>query len=273
MVDGAEALAVEAAALEANFVEAVGVDFSRGRSQGEREHILGDGGAAADVGMAADAAKLVHRAKGSDGRVVLDDDVTGEGSGVGEDTVIADDAIVADVGVGHDEAMTSDAGGAAAARGSARDGHAFADGVVVSHANGGGLALVFEILGRDADAGKRKEAVAGAGVQMAVENDVRDQLALFAENDIRSDGAVRADRAGCGDDRTGSDDGGGVNAHTAVPDSGAGSGGAPPAAGLRRGTSWHMTMASQASLPSTVTLPSIRTARGLQLRTVISIRI
>ena len=97
------------------------------------------------------------------------------------------------------------------------------------------------------------------------EDDVGDEVAVFAEDDVGADGAVGADRAACGDLRASGDDGGGVDAHSAV------STGASTLAWIflaTRGTTWHMTVASQTSLPSTVMLPSILTARVRQLRTV-----
>ena len=55
---------------------------------------------------------------------------------------------------------------------------------------------------------------AGAKSEMAVENDVRDEAAVLAEDDIGADGAPRADGAGCGDFRAGGDDGGGMDGHS-----------------------------------------------------------
>jgi hypothetical protein len=133
----------EAFALEAYFVESVGVVVTLDAGEGKGEDVLGDGGASADVAVLADSAELVDGAEGSDGRVVFDDDVAGERGGVGEDASVADDGVVTDVGVGHDEASGADACGASAARGAAGDGDVFADGVVVADGEGGGFACVF----------------------------------------------------------------------------------------------------------------------------------
>ncbi len=65
---------------------------------------------AADVGVAADAAELVHRGEGADRGVVADLDVAGERGVVGEDRAVADLAVVRDVGVDHEQAVAADAG-------------------------------------------------------------------------------------------------------------------------------------------------------------------
>jgi hypothetical protein len=218
-VGGAEFLELggsEALALEADFVEAVGVVVALDAGEGVGQHVLGDGGAAADVAVAADAAELVDGAEGADGGVVFDGDVAGESGGVGEDAAVADGGVVADVGVGHDEAVAADAGDAAAAFGAAGDGDVLADGVVVADVEAGGFAGVFEILRGDAEAGEGEDAVVAAHGEVAglvsAEDDVRDEFAVFAESDVGADDAVGADGAACGDLRAFGDDGGGVDA-------------------------------------------------------------
>src|ERR1035437_7420160 len=140
----------EAAALEADFVETVGVVVALDRGQRVRQDVLGDGRASADVGVLADAAELVHGTERADDCVVLDDDVAGERGSVGEDASVADGGVVADVDVGHDEAAGADAGDASAGGCSARDGDVFADGVQVTDLTACRLACVLQILGRDA---------------------------------------------------------------------------------------------------------------------------
>src|SRR6266478_917860 len=61
-----ELLRGEAAAFEAYFVEAVGVVVALDGGEGVGEDVLRDGGAAADVGVAAYAAELVDGAEGAD---------------------------------------------------------------------------------------------------------------------------------------------------------------------------------------------------------------
>src|SRR5882757_5518227 len=93
----------EAGTLQADAVEAIGMGLAPGRSQGEGQDVLGDGGAAAHVGMLPDTAKLMHRAERADAGVVLYGDVAGQGGAVGQDAVVADGAVVTDVGVSHDQ--------------------------------------------------------------------------------------------------------------------------------------------------------------------------
>ncbi len=153
---------------------------------------------------------------------------------------------------------------AAAACRPAGDGDVLADAVVVADLKPGRFAGVLQVLRGDAEAGEGEDAVPVAEGQVSVEDDVRDQLAVFAEHDIRADGAVRADRAGRRYDGSCGDDCGRVDAHSAGT---SGVGFLGP-----RGTSWHITVASQATLPSTVATPSILTARLRHCSTVTSIR-
>src|ERR1035437_4094344 len=262
----------EAAALEADFVETVGVVVALDRGQRVRQDVLGDGRASADVGVLADAAELVHGTERADDCVVLDDDVAGERGSVGEDASVADGGVVADVDVGHDEAAGADAGDASAGGCSARDGDVFADGVQVTDLTACRLACVLQILGRDAEAGEGEDAISGAQREVAVQDDVRDEFAVLAEDDVGADGAIRADAAGCWDLRAGSDDGGRVNsgrAHSAgTPAAGSAAGGFFMVRLVRA----HMMVASQATLPSTVATPRSLTALVRQLRTVTSMR-
>ena len=95
-----------------------------------------------------------------------------------------------------------------------------------------------------------------------------DEGAVFAEGDFGADGAVGADGAGGGDLGAGGDDRGGVDAGLDAHSDGACWCGALAA----RGTTMQVMVASQTTLPSTVTMPCILTARVRQLRTVTSMR-
>ena len=97
MAKGFELGGSEAAAFEADLIEAVGVVVALDGGERVRQDVLRDGGASADVGVAADAAELVDGAERADDGVVLDGDVSGEGGGVGEDAAVADVRVVADV--------------------------------------------------------------------------------------------------------------------------------------------------------------------------------
>ena len=180
---------------------------------GERvgEDVLGDGGSSADVGVAADAAVLVHRAERADDGVVLHRDVAGERGGVGEDAAVADVGVVADVHVGHDEAAGADRGDAAAANGSAGDGDVLADGGVGADGAAGGLAEYFRSWGATPRQANGWTVAPGPRVRWPSRTTCEMRLAVLAEDDVGADGAPRADGAGCGDLRASSDDGGGMD--------------------------------------------------------------
>src|ERR1700692_1870791 len=163
------------------------------RSQREGQDILGDGGAAAYVGVFSDTAELVYRAERADTGMVLYGDVAGQGSAVGQDAVVADGAVVTDVGVGHDQAVAAHAGGSTAPLRSAGDGDVLADGVVIADLERRRFAAVFQVLGSDSQAGEGVDAIPGSQARLAVQYDVRDQFAVLAQLDIRTDGAVGPD--------------------------------------------------------------------------------
>src|SRR5665213_484602 len=274
----AELLGGEAASLQAYLVEAVGVVVALDGGERVGQHVLGDRRSAADVAVLADAAELVHRTQRADYSEVLDDDVSGQRCGVGEDAAIADRRVVSDVGVGHDEAVRADRRQAASADGSAGDGDVFADGDVVADLQARRLTCVLQVLRRDAEAGEGEDAVATSERRVAVENDMRDKLAVFAEHDVCADGAEGTDPAARRNDRACGHNRGRMNAHgftaseiTAFISSTVG--GRTSAFTFRtRGTSWQVMVASATILPSTVHSPRILTARERQLTTVTSIR-
>ncbi len=127
--------------------------------------------------------------------------------------------------------------------GAAGDGDVFADGVVVADLEASGFACVFEVLRGDAETGEGEDAVVAADGEVAdvisAEDNVGDELAVVAESDVGADGAVRAYRAGCGDLSAFGDDGCGMDAHSAVSTF------ASSVFFAARGTTWHMTVASQ----------------------------
>src|SRR5271165_4793314 len=83
--------------------------------------------------MRSDAHKLMHRTERTDHGPFLYCDMAGERSGIDEHHMIADEAVVPDMRIGHDENVAADAGDTATFRGTAVDGDAFADDVVVTH--------------------------------------------------------------------------------------------------------------------------------------------
>ena len=119
-----------------------------------------------------------------------------------------------DVGVGHDEVVAAEASQASAFDGAAIDGDEFADDVVVPDFKARGLAVVADILRREADGRKRKEVIMRPDFRGPIDRNVGDQVAGFAKFDVWADGAVRADLAGGVDFCSGIEDRGGMGVHS-----------------------------------------------------------
>ena len=188
-----EALASETGAFEADGVEAVAARFARRDNFREWKHILGDHGVGADVGVAADAAELLHGRKGADGGVIVHDDVAGESRAIDENCVAADLAVVADVGVGHDQIVIAHAGDAAALHGAAADGAKFAKGVAVTDFERDALARIGEVLRIATDDGKGIQAIIFSEARGAFDDGVMIEDAAVAEFDFVADNRERAD--------------------------------------------------------------------------------
>src|SRR5262249_18347215 len=148
---------------------------------------------APDERMLRDPDELVDAARGADGRVVADLDVTGQSRRVGEDDAATDPAIVADVRVRHEEIPVADPRHAASADGAAADRHVLADLVPGADLERRRLALVLEILRRATEAGERRDHVVRAERDLPVENDVRLETGPIADRRLGADDAERAD--------------------------------------------------------------------------------
>ena len=158
--------------------------------QREGQNILGDGGAAPDVGVLPDTAVLVHGAERADAGVVLYRDVAGQFLAVGQDTVVADGAVVTDdQGVGHDEAVAAYPGGAAAALCSAGDGDIFADGVVTPFSSAVASPRYLRSWGATTD-GKEVDPIPSPKARLAIQDNMGDEFAVLAQLDVRTDGAI-----------------------------------------------------------------------------------
>src|SRR5947207_15004296 len=114
MVNLADAIFGETAALEAGGVQSVGMGVASGNGFGKGKHVAGDGGAASDKGVGTDANKMVHRTKRAHRRPFFDDDVASQSCGVGQNDVVADHAVMRNMAVGHEERAIADAGQASA---------------------------------------------------------------------------------------------------------------------------------------------------------------
>jgi hypothetical protein len=142
----------------------------------------------------ADADELVYRAHRAEHRPLFDRDVPGESRAVDEHRVVTDHRVVADVRVGHDERMVPDPGRPATLLCAERNGHTLADQVVVADLDGGGVFFPEgPVLRLGADDGEGIDLVVLADAGDAVHDDVRDQLAAFADLDAIADHAIGAD--------------------------------------------------------------------------------
>ena len=215
MVNLADSVFGETAALEAGGIQSVGVGVAGGNGFGKGKHVAGDGGAPANEGVGANANKMVHRTQRAHRGPFFHDNVASQSCGVGQDDVVADHAIMRDVGVGHDERVIADASEASAFGRAAIDGDKFADSVVVADFEARGFVFVAQVLRGESDGGEREEAIAGADFCRAFDDDVRDELAGFAEFDVRANSTVGADFAGWVNFRSGIEDGGGMDTHRA----------------------------------------------------------
>src|SRR5947209_7885746 len=102
----------ESSTLQTNFIHAVGVGLAGRGGHGEWQHVLGDGGASADIGVRADSHELMYRTECSDYGPLCDGDVAAKSGAVHEHHAIADDAIGSDLaGSWYLRARINDGGG------------------------------------------------------------------------------------------------------------------------------------------------------------------
>src|SRR6266496_2047821 len=102
MVNLADSIFGETTALEAGGVQSVGVGVASGNGFGKGKHVAGDGGAASDKGVSANADKMVHRTKRAHRSPLFDDYMASQSCSVGQNDMVADYAVVGNVAVGHD---------------------------------------------------------------------------------------------------------------------------------------------------------------------------
>ena len=213
MVNLADAVFGETAALEAGGVQSIGVRVAGGNGFGKGKHVAGDGSAAADEGMRTDANEMVHRTKRAHRRPFFDDDMASQSRGVGQDDVVADHAIMRNVAVGHDERAIADAGEASTLGGAAIDGDKFADGVVVADFEARRFAFVTQVLRGESDRRKRKKAIARADFRGPFDGNMGYEFAILTEFNVRADGAIGADFAGPGNLGSAIENGCGMSGH------------------------------------------------------------
>src|SRR4029077_3346232 len=103
-------------------------------------------GGGANVGVAADAAKLVHRRGKTDGGEVFDDDMACQRGSVHKQRVVAYAAVVPNVGRGQKEIAIADRGDSTALCGAAIDRYVFAECILVADDEFGVFAAKAEVL-------------------------------------------------------------------------------------------------------------------------------
>src|SRR6185369_6565659 len=238
-------LGADAFARQADLVDAVEGRLDAHRLH-ERQSVHGDHAVAAAVGMAADAAELVHRGEGADARVVVHLDVTGQGGVVGEDRAAPHLAVVRDVGVDHEEVVAADAGDAAPLRSTAVHGTSFTELVAIADLDGDPLAAELQVLRLEADAGVGEDAVLAADSGRPFDLGSRGDLGAFADLDLGTDDGERTDADAVGEHGARVHDGERMDlrAHRAARSA------------RSRSTMAVDRIASAASSPSTRTLPA-----------------
>src|SRR5882724_7385381 len=110
MMNLADSVFAETAALQPNSVDPVSVRVARGHSFRKWQHIFGDGCATSNKCMCPNADEMMYRTQCAYLGPVFHTDMSAERGSVGQDYVIANAAIMRDVGVGHDQHMTTDFG-------------------------------------------------------------------------------------------------------------------------------------------------------------------
>ena len=115
-----------------------------------------------------------------------------------------------DVAIGENSIVRTDAGRLAVA-GGAVDGDVFAEGIAVADVRARHAALPFQVLRFQPDAGEGENFVFLSQLRMAVNHNMRMELAFAAERHVFADNAVRPDVAIVADRALGMDDGGGIN--------------------------------------------------------------
>ncbi len=186
-----DGLGAEAAPTHAFEVHAAGF----GRVAEDRDvgrDVLADGGAHAGEGVGADPAVLVHQGVAGQDRPVVHVDMPRQRRVVHQDAMVADHAVMADVGIGHDQVVVANGGFRAVLDGSAMDGHALADHVVVTDHQARRLALVLQVGGILADAGELEDAVVLADLRGALEHHVGTDHRPFTDLHFRPDDGPRA---------------------------------------------------------------------------------
>ena len=143
--------------------------------------------------MAADAAELVNAGVRADRGVIIDADMAAERGAIAEDGVTAQVTVVGDVHVRHEQVAVPDRGLATATRGATIDRDELAERVALADDEPRPLALVLQILRRQADRGHREDHRLVPDRGLTVDDDGGADHAAGADRDIGTNRAVRTD--------------------------------------------------------------------------------
>ena len=193
VVEAFELLALvgcESGAAEADDVEAADGVIAAGDSVGGE--VFGDAGAALHEGEGADADELVDEAVAGDEGAVIDAGVAAEQCAICNDDPVADMRVVADMGVRHEEVVVAQAGLFGGIAG-AMDCDVFADGVLLADGEGGGCAVVFEVLRGFAKDRSSEYLIGRADRGEAGDVDVGADAGVSADLDVLIDDGVGSD--------------------------------------------------------------------------------
>src|SRR5262245_53505953 len=131
---------------------------------------------------------------GSEGGVILHDDVSGQGSPVRENNVVSDAAVVSHMRLRHEEIVGSNLGDVAAAFSSPVQSGVLAKHIPFSDEKTAAFAAVLQIVRLLSRRYKREEAAAPAEFRRSFDNAVAIDLNFVVQDDVVGYDRVRADR-------------------------------------------------------------------------------
>src|SRR5437588_7060081 len=178
----------------ADFIQAVTLRVIADR-QRERQRVFDDHRISADVGLAADGAKLMNAGIGADVCAIFDNHVPGEGRRVGHDDVVTNQTIMGDVRLGHYEAVIANFREATAAFSAAMNRYTFANARAAASLSVSLFAREFQVLRRQADRYEWKQMRFIADTRAAVNHTMRVNGDAVSEKDFIPDHGVGTDRA------------------------------------------------------------------------------
>src|SRR6266481_3188645 len=187
-----DALGGKSLALQPDRVRAKAPRLPLGDDQRKRRHVLGNHRRRADIRVAAQAAKLVHRRKRAQRYEILYGHVTRQRSAVHEQRIVADLAVVPDVRVRKKKIVIANPRDTAALRGSPADGYMLAKNVCTAHLQFDALATESVVLRIAANHAKRVKHVVICEFRRAAHHRMLVQYGPVAQFHVRADHRIRA---------------------------------------------------------------------------------